>query len=144
MREKITVLGHNITFSVYGGMLNLSLTDIARWKHPTRTGNAITHWIRNRVTLGFLEAWEREYNPDFKVPNIGDFSRGRCYPHRIESVNSWTATTNAKGISAGVGRHGGTFAHFFIAFEFAGWIHPRYKFHLSRAFYAELTKVSLS
>ncbi len=46
----------------------------------------------------------------------------------------WITATNAKGIISKSGRYGGTYAHKDIAFEFASWLSPEFKFYLIKEF----------
>ena len=46
------------------------------------------------------------------------------------SPKKWIEATNAIGIVSKSGRHGGTFAHSDIAFEFASWISPEFKLYI--------------
>src|ERR1700690_2060348 len=60
---------------------------------------------------------ERVHNPGF---NYGEFatikSQAGLNSYRI-SVKDWGGKTNARGLQATAGRHGGTYAHKDIAFE---------------------------
>jgi hypothetical protein len=51
------------------------------------------------------------------------------------SPKQWIAMTNATGIVSKSGRYrGGTFAHRNIAFEFASWLSPEFKYYLISEF----------
>ena len=50
------------------------------------------------------------------------------------SPKKWIEATNAIGIASKSGRHGGTFAHSDIAFEFASWILPEFKLYIIKEF----------
>jgi hypothetical protein len=94
----------------------------------------ISDWLRNRNTVEFLGVWERIHNPDF---NYGGFATIRSHAglnnYKI-SVKEWVEQTNAIGLTAKVGRYGGTYAHKDIAFEFGMWISPEFKVYLIREF----------
>lgn len=42
----------------------------------------------------------------------------------------WIKATNTIGIVSKSGQYGGTYAHTDIAFEFASWISPEFKFYI--------------
>ena len=94
----------------------------------------ISDWLRNRNTIEFLGIWESVYNPDF---NYGEFaiikSQAGLNSYKL-SVKEWTQQTNAIGLNAKAGRHGGTYAHKDIAFEFGMWISPEFKIYLIKEF----------
>ena len=51
------------------------------------------------------------------------------------SPQKWIKETNAVGIVSKSGRYdGGTFAHPYIAFEFASWLSPEFKLYLIKEF----------
>ncbi len=109
----------------------ISLTDILKAKDGDFF---IFDWLRNRNTVEFLGIWERIHNPNF---NYGEFatikSSAGLNSYKI-SVKEWTNKTKAIGITAKVGRYGGTYAHKDIAFEFAMWISPEFKIYLIKEF----------
>lgn len=120
----ITVLSHNN--SDY-----LSITDMLRAKDGDFF---ISDWLRNRNTVEFLGIWERINNPDF---NSGEFatikSQVGLNSYKL-SVKDWVNQTKAIGLRATAGRHGGTYAHPDIAFEFGMWISPEFKLYLVKEF----------
>ena len=52
----------------------------------------------------------------------------------VLTSKQWIERTNAIGIVATPGRYGGTYAHKDIAFEFASWLSPEFKFYLIREY----------
>ena len=52
----------------------------------------------------------------------------------VLTSKQWIERTNAVGIVATPGRYGGTYAHKDIAFEFASWLSPEFKFYLIREY----------
>lgn len=99
---KIIVEGTEITVIKSNDEDFISLTDMIRAKDGDFF---VTDWLRNRNTLEYIEIWEKFYNPAF---NYGEF-----------------ATIQSKA-----GRYGGTYAHKDVAFEFAMWISPEFKFYM--------------
>ena len=92
----------------------------------------ITDWLRNRNTLEYIGIWERFNNPNF---NYGEFAtiRNQAGLNSFKiSVKEFVERTNAICIQAKTGRYGGTYAHKDIAFEFAMWISPEFKFYIVR------------
>ena len=90
----------------------------------------VSDWLRNRNTLEYIGIWEKFYNPNF---NYGEFatirSQAGLNSFKI-SVKDFVAKTNAICLQAKAGRYGGTYAHKDIAFEFAMWISPEFKFYV--------------
>lgn len=109
----------------------ISLTDMLKAKDGDFF---ISDWLRNRNTLEYLGIWEKLYNPDF---NYGEFAtiRNQAGLNSFKiSVKEFVERTNAICIQAKAGRHGGTYAHKDIAFEFGMWISPEFKIYLVREF----------
>lgn len=130
----------NSTLEVHGTVVSLlsdkqgdyiSLTDMLKAKDGEFF---ISDWLRNRNTVEFLGIWESVYNPAF---NYGEFaairSKAGLNSYKI-SVKEWVEKTNAIGLKATAGRHGGTYAHPDIAFEFGTWISPEFKIYLIKEF----------
>ena len=94
----------------------------------------VSDWLRNRNTLEYIGIWEKVYNPDF---NYGEFAiiktQAGLNNFKI-SVKELAERTNICCLQAKTGRYGGTYAHKDIAFEFALWISPEFKFYLIKEF----------
>ena len=79
-------------------------------------------------------AIQQMYNPNF---NYGEFaiikSQAGLNSYKL-SVKEWVEKTNSIGIFVKKGRHGGTYAHKDIAFEFASAISPVFKLYLIKEF----------
>jgi hypothetical protein len=109
----------------------ISLTDMARFKNAEATGLVIAHWLSTRYTIDFLGIWERINNQNFNVTEFGNIRNETGSNGFILSSKQWIEKTNAIGITAKPGRYGGgTFAHKDIAFEFASWLSPEFKYLL--------------
>ena len=91
----------------------ISLTDMARYKNAEATGLVISHWLSTRYAVDFLGIWERINNPDF---NVTEFSNIRMEA----GTNGFVLTSK--------------YAHKDIAFEFASWLSPEFKFYLIREY----------
>jgi hypothetical protein len=163
-KEIITVQGTEITVISSNNDDYISLTDMAGYKDTLDARIVVSNWMSSRYTLEFLGIWEQVNNPDFNrmafhtVKNA-DFSIN--YMGLWERMNNpdfnltgfrevkmlstetgfalspkqWIAMTNAIGIVSKAGRYGGgTFAHRNIAFEFASWLSPEFKYYLISEF----------
>ena len=124
---KIIVEGTEITVIKSNDEDFISLTDMIRAKDGDFF---VTDWLRNRNTLEYIGIWEKFYNPAF---NYGEFaiikSQAGLNSFKI-SVKEFVSKTNAICLQAKAGRYGGTYAHKDVAFEFAMWISPEFKFFM--------------
>ena len=112
----------------------ISLTDMARYKNSEATGLVISHWLSTRYAVDFLGIWERINNPDFNVTEFSNIRMEAGTNGFVLTSKQWIERTNAVGIVATPGRYGGTYAHKDIAFEFASWLSPEFKFYLIREY----------
>lgn len=112
----------------------ISLTDMAKFKGPD-TGLIISHWLTTKFTIQFMGIWEQIYNHNFNVTEFSNIKNDVGTNGFVVSSSMWIKRTNAVGIRSSAGRYrGGTFAHKDIAFEFATWISPEFKFYLIKEF----------
>ncbi len=113
----------------------ISLTDIAKFKDPERTGIVIANWLSTKYTIHFMGAWEQLHNSDFNVMEFHNIKNEAGSNGFILSSSTWIKKTGAIGLRSTAGRYGGgTFAHKDIAFEFATWISPEFKLYLIKEF----------
>ena len=113
----------------------ICITDIVKAKGgDARAADIIKNWIRNRSTIEFLGTWETLYNPDFKVVEFDHFRKEAGLPTFTMSVSNWIEKTGAIGIISKAGRHGGTYAHKDIAFEFCSAISPMFKLYVIKEY----------
>lgn len=96
--------------------------------------DCIRNWMRNRNTVEFIGLWETIHNPDFKGVEFDTFRRLSGLNSFSMTPRKWVSATGAIGILSKAGRHGGTYAHRDIAFEFGGWISPMFKLLLIKEF----------
>jgi hypothetical protein len=74
-------------------------------------------------------------NPDFNLTGFREVKMLSTESGFALSPKQWIAMTNATGIVSKSGRYGGgTFAHRKIAFEFASWLSPEFKYYLISEF----------
>ena len=128
---KINVQNTEINVLKVNGEDYISLTDMLKAKDGDFF---VTDWLRNRNTLEYIGIWEKFNNQAF---NYGEFaiikSQAGLNSFKI-SVKDFVSKTNATCIQAKAGRYGGTYAHKDIAFEFAMWISPEFKFYVVTEF----------
>ncbi|WP_069098898.1 KilA-N domain-containing protein [Mesomycoplasma ovipneumoniae] len=108
----------------------ISLTDIARYKNKDDPRFVIQNWMRNRNTLEFIGLWEILNNKNFNRVQFDTFKMDAGLNRFTMTPQKWIENTNAIGIVSKTGRYGGTYAHFYIAMEFASWISPKFKLYI--------------
>lgn len=74
------------------------------------------------------------YHPSFNVVEFDHFKLGSGLPTFTMSAKEWITKTHAIGIYVQAGRHGGTYAHKDIAFEFGSAISPIFKLYLLKEY----------
>ena len=113
----------------------ISLTDIAKHKNPEIPATVISHWLSTVFSVNYMGLWEKMNNPDFNLTGFREVKNELTEPGFALSPTQWIIRTNAIGIITRSGRYGGgTFAHRNIAFEFASWISPEFKYYLVSEF----------
>lgn len=90
--------------------------------------------MRNRNTIELLGLWESIHNPGFKAVEFDGFRKEAGLNSFVLTPKRWIEATNAIGLISKPGRHGGTFAHRDIAFEFASWISVEFKLYFIKEF----------
>lgn len=133
-RKKITVTGAEIIIQTINNQDYISLTDMANWDNNPNAKTRIRNWLKNRSTIEFLALWEDFHNPDFNYAQMDVIRKELGLNSYIISPKKWIAETGAIGILSRAGRYGGTYAHKHIAFEFASWLSPSFKFCLITEF----------
>ena len=107
---------------------------MARYRDTERTNYIIQNWMRTRNAIEFCGLWEQLYNPGFKSIEFDAFKNEAGSNSFALTPQKWIESTKAIGIISKSGRYGGTFAHKDIAFEFATWLNPSFKFFLIKEF----------
>ena len=133
-KENINVQGTAVAVLSHKQDDYISLTDMAKYKNANATGLVISHWLSTRYTVEFMGVWERINNPDFNVTDFSNIKNESGSNGFVLTSKQWIEKTNAIGIIAKPGRYGGTYAHRDIAFEFATWLSPEFKFYLITEF----------
>ena len=87
--------------------------------------------MRNKEVISYLGLLESMNNKNFKGGEFATFKNESGSNKFKMSPQKWIKETNAIGIVSKSGRYdGGTFSHIDIAFEFASWLSPEFKFYL--------------
>lgn len=133
--KTIEVQAIKVSIASFNGEDYICITDMAQAKSDaSRAADVIKNWIRTRTTLEFLGAWEKIYNPGFKVVEFDHFKSQAGLPSFVLSPTQWVEKTGAIGIFSKAGRYGGTYAHKDIAFEFGSAISAEFKLYLIKEF----------
>jgi hypothetical protein len=130
----LAVKGTSVALLSREGEDYICITDIARFKDARRTDHVLQNWLRNRNTIEYLGVWEHINNPAFKPLEFEGFKTQAGLNSFVLTATQWIDATGAIGLLSQRGRHGGTFAHKDIAFEFASWISVEFKLYLIKEF----------
>ncbi len=136
IKEKIDVVGHDVTIKNINGVEYISLTDLARFSNVDQPAIVIVNWMCNRNSFDFYSLWEEFNNQNFNFMELHKIKNEQLGTNRFTMTpKRWKNEFNATGIIPSAGKYSdGTFAHPDIALEFASWISPIFKFHLIREF----------
>ncbi len=132
-KQKINVEGLSISIEKNDFGDFISLTDIAK-QSERKAGLIIIDWLRNRSTLRFLETWEQQYNPGFKVMQMRNFKEQADDSRLDITPQRYIEETGAIGLTSKSGRYGGTYAHQHIALNFCYWISPEFQVYFIQEF----------
>jgi hypothetical protein len=133
--EVISVQGTEVTVARFGSDDYISLTDMAKMKNADIPATVISHWLTTNFTMNFMGVWEKMHNPDFNLTGFSEVKMMSTETGFALSPKQWIEKTGAIGITSRSGRYGGgTFAHRHIAFEFASWLSPEFKYYLISEF----------
>lgn len=112
----------------------ISLTDMAKYKDPDETGLVISHWLSTKYTVEFLGVWETVNNRNFNTAEYSSIKNNAGTRGYVLTTKRWVDATGAIGLYANAGKYGGTYAHKDIAFEFATWLSPEFKYYIIQEF----------
>ncbi|MCL2451714.1 KilA-N domain-containing protein [Candidatus Saccharibacteria bacterium] len=130
---KLIVEGTEIVVARQNDKDYISLTDMATFNKDSEARFVIFNWMSTFATLNYLATWEKYYNPNFN--RMGFHTVKNPNGRLLVSPSKWIEETNAIGMFVKMGRYGGgVFAHKDIAFEFATWLSPEFKFYLVKEF----------
>jgi len=131
----ITVQGTEIILLSHQKEDYISLTDMAKHKNAEIPATVISHWMSTNFSINYMGLWERMNNPNFNLTGFSEVKMLSTETGFALSPKQWITKTNAIGIVSKAGRYGGgTFAHRNIAFEFASWLSPEFKYFLISEF----------
>jgi hypothetical protein len=130
--RSIVVKGTAVTVTTRNELDYISLSDMVR--NFEGQGALIENWLRAKDTVLFLGVWEQLNNPKFNSLEFEGIRNEAGRNSFFLSVKNWAEKTGAIGLYASAGRHGGTFAHRDIAFEFGSWLSPEFKLYLIKEF----------
>jgi hypothetical protein len=134
-KETIIVQGTEIILLSQNKEDYISLTDMAKFKNAEIPATVISHWMSTNFSINYMGLWERMNNPDFNLTGFREVKMLSTETGFALSPKQWISLTNAIGIVSKAGRYGGgTFAHRNIAFEFASWLSPEFKYYLISEF----------
>ena len=134
-KETINVQGTEIVLLSHQKDDYISLTDMAKVKNAEIPATVISHWLSTNFSINYMGLWERMNNPDFNLTGFREVKMLSTETGFALSPKQWITMTNAIGIVSKAGRYGGgTFAHRNIAFEFASWLSPEFKYYLISEF----------
>ena len=134
-KEIVTVQGTEIAILKHRQEDYISLTDMAKYKNKEIPGTVISHWMSTVFSINYMGLWERMNNHAFNLTGFREVKEMISETGFALSPKQWIQRTNAVGITSKAGRYGGgTFAHRNIAFEFASWLSPEFKYYLISEF----------
>jgi hypothetical protein len=134
-KETINVQGTEIILLSHRKDDYISLTDMAKYKNVEIPATVISHWLSTNFSINYMGLWERMNNSDFNLTGFREVKMLSTETGFALSPKQWITMTNAIGIVSKAGRYGGgTFAHRNIAFEFASWLSPEFKYYLISEF----------
>jgi hypothetical protein len=134
-KDTINVQGTEISLYSQRTDQYISLTDMAKHKNSEIPAVVISHWMTTIFAVNFMGVWERMNNPNFNLTGFREIKMIMTETGFALSPKQWIEKTNAIGITSKSGRYGGgTFAHRNIAFEFASWLSPEFKYYLISEF----------
>jgi len=133
-KTEITVINNKVRILRINDNDYISLTDLARYANSEEPKIPIQTWIRNKNVVSFLGLWEKIHNVNFKGIEFTTFENEAGKNSFYLSPQRWIKETNAIGIISKSGNNGGTYAHSYIALEFASWISPEFKLYLITEF----------
>ena len=135
IKTEIDVKGSKIQIIKIRDTEYISLTDLARYADSEEPRLPIRDWMRNKDVISYLGLWESIHNDNFKGGEFATFKNNAGSNRFKMSPQKWIKETNAIGIISNSGRYyGGTFAHPYIAFEFASWLSPEFKLYVIQEF----------
>ena len=133
--NSVNIQGTEVTLYSREGDDFISLTDMAKYKNSEIPAVVVSHWMSTVFAINYMGLWEKMNNPGFNLTGFREVKMLSSETGFALSPKQWIEKTNAIGITSKSGRYGGgTFAHRNIAFEFASWLSPEFKYYLISEF----------
>ena len=121
--KTITVQGVDISLYTHNEEDYICITDMVK---NIDGEDHIRNWMRNKNTIEYLGLWESINNSNFKGVEF-DTLLNQAGTNRFNlTPQKWINETNAIGIVSKSGKHGGTYAHKDIAYNFGMWLSPAF------------------
>ena len=105
--NELNVRGTAVRVAKIGDEDFVSLTDVAATRNPNDPRFVVQSWMRNRMTVLFLELWEELNNPDFNRVGFEAVKEHAGENAFSLSPAQWIAQTKAMGMVSKAGRYGG-------------------------------------
>ena len=133
--SEIIVKENKIGILRVGNANYISLTDLAKYQNSSDPSFTVKNWLRRINTIDYIGLWEELHNLDFNLVEFDQIKTEYGKNSFAMSPTQWIKRTNAIGIVSKGGRYSiGTYAHPYIAFEFASWLSPEFKLYLITEF----------
>lgn len=136
VKTEINVIDNKIWIMRIGDVDYISLTDLAKYQNPEDPSGVIRNWMSNRNSFDYYGLWKQINNENFNSVEFRVIKTEEAPYNRFTMTSKrWKDKFNAIGIVPSAGKYSlGTFAHPDIAFEFASWLSPEFKFYLIKKF----------
>ena len=133
--NSVIIQGTEVTLYSREGDDFISLTDMAKHKNSEIPAVVVSHWMSTVFAINYMGLWEKMNNSSFNLTGFREVKKLSAETGFALSPKQWIEKTNGIGITSKAGRYGGgTFAHRNIAFEFASWLSPEFKYYLISEF----------
>lgn len=116
----------------------ICVTDLARWENPARPDLVWRDYLRTRRNFEFVLKCEKRFNQEFNPIQLDGFGEDKY--GKITKPMEYLAMCNAKCVVTKRGKNGGTYAHRYIAYDFAAYISDDFRIYLL-AEYEEFQKM---
>ena len=136
LKTEINVINNKIGIMRIGDVDYISLTDLVKYQNPEDPSGVIRNWMSNRNSFDYYDLWKQINNENFNSVEFHVIKTEEVPYNRFTMTpKRWKDKFNAIGIVPSAGKYSlGTFAHPDIAFEFASWLSPEFKFYLIKKF----------
>lgn len=136
IKSQMVVKDQKVNVMIINNTEYISLTDLAKYANKEDPSGVIRNWMSNKNSFEFYSLWEEMYNPNFNYVESHVIKKDEVPYNRFTMTpKRWKEKFNAIGIVPSSGKYSqGTYAHSYIAFEFASWLSPEFKLYLITEF----------